>query len=127
MTDLAVLIPARVFNTSKGTIKLRPFWFKDFNDAISLVERYVNVFMVAQTAAEIAERLFAKTQEDYKVIGDIKSLLGLVIEVETAIDIDELQFDEVLALVVEAIDMNLDFFKRIGERLNAQNAEPQAE
>jgi hypothetical protein len=127
MTDLAVLIPARVFNTSKGTIKLRPFWFKDFNDAISLVERYVNVFMVAQTAAEIAERLFAKTQEDYKVIGDIKSLLGLVIEVETAIDIDELQFDEVLALVVEAIDMNLDFFKRIGERLNAQNAEPPAE
>ena len=126
-SDLTVLIPTRVFNTSKGAIKLSPFWFKDFHNAITLVERYVQVFMVANTAAEIAERLFAKTQEDYKVIGDIKSLLGLVIESDTPINIDELRFDEVLNLVVEVIDMNLDFFKRIGERLNnAQSAEPPA-
>ena len=125
MADLAVLIADKSFNTSAGAIELRPFKFKDFNKALSIIERYVNVFMVANTAAEIAERLFAKAQDDYEVIADINNLLTLVIP--TPVNIDDLGFDEVLALVVEVIDMNLDFFKRIGERLNnAQNAEPPA-
>lgn len=125
MADLAVLIADKSFNTSAGAIELRPFKFKDFNKALSIIERYVNVFMVANTAAEIAERLFAKAQDDYEVIADINNLLTLVMP--TPVNIDDLGFDEVLALVVEVIDMNLDFFKRIGERLNnAQNAEPPA-
>ena len=125
MADLAVLIADKTFNTSAGAIELRPFKFRDFNKALSIIERYVNVFMVANSAAEIAERLFAKAQEDYEVISDINKLLSLVMP--TPVDIDELRFDEVLALVVEVIDMNLDFFKRIGERLNnAQNAEQPA-
>ena len=125
MTDLAVLIADKSFNTSAGAIELRPFKFRDFNKALSIIERYVNVFMVANSAAEIAERLFAKAQEDYEVIADINKLLTLVMS--TPVSIDDLGFDEVLSLVVEVIDMNLDFFKRIGERLNnAQNAEPPA-
>lgn len=125
MADLAVLIADKSFNTSAGAIELRPFKFKDFNKALSIIERYVNVFMVANTAAEIADRLFAKAKEDYEVISDINNLLNLVIS--TPVNIDDLGFDEVLSLVVEVIDMNLDFFKRIGERLNnAQNAEPPA-
>ena len=125
MTDLAVLISDKSFNTSAGAIELRPFKFRDFNKALSIIERYVNVFMVANSAAEIAERLFAKAQEDYEVIADINNLLTLVMP--TPVNIDDLGFDEVLALVVEVIDMNLDFFKRIGDRLNsAQNAEPPA-
>ena len=125
MADLAVLIADKTFNTSAGAIELRPFKFRDFNKALSIIERYVNVFMVANSAAEIAERLFAKAQEDYEVISDINKLLYLVMP--TPVDIDQLRFDEVLALIVEIIDMNLDFFKRIGERLNnAQNAEQPA-
>lgn len=125
MADLAVLIADKSFNTSAGTIELRPFKFRDFNKALNIIERYVNVFMVANTAAEIAERLFAKAQDDYEVIADINKLLTLVMP--TPVSIDDLGFDEVLALVVEVIDMNLDFFKRIGERLNsAQNAETPA-
>jgi len=125
MADLAVLIADKSFNTSAGAIELRPFKFKDFNKALSIIERYVNVFMVANTAAEIADRLFAKAKENYEVISDINNLLNLVIS--TPVNIDDLGFDEVLSLVVEVIDMNLDFFKRIGERLNnAQNAEPPA-
>ena len=125
MADLAVLIADKSFNTSAGAIELRPFKFKDFNKALSIIERYVNVFMVANTAAEIADRLFAKAKENYEVISDINNLLNLVIS--TPVNIDDLGFDEVLSLVVEVIDMNLDFFKRIGERPNnAQNAEPPA-
>ena len=125
MADLAVLIADKSFNTSAGAIELRPFKFRDFNKALNIIERYVNVFMVANTAAEIADRLFAKAQEDYEVIADINKLLTLVIS--TPVSIDDLGFDEVLSLVVEVIDMNLDFFKRIGERLNnAQSAEPPA-
>ena len=125
MADLAVLIADKSFNTSAGAIELRPFKFRDFNKALNIIERYVNVFMVANTAAEIADRLFAKAQEDYEVIADINKLLTLVIP--TPVSIDDLGFDEVLSLVVEVIDMNLDFFKRIGERLNnAQSAEPPA-
>ena len=125
MADLAVLIADKSFNTSAGAIELRPFKFRDFNKALNIIERYVNVFMVANTAAEIADRLFAKAQEDYEVIADINKLLTLVMF--TPVSIDDLGFDEVLSLVVEVIDMNLDFFKRIGERLNnAQSAEPPA-
>ena len=125
MADLAVLIADKSFNTSAGAIELRPFKFRDFNKALNIIERYVNVFMVANTAAEIADRLFAKAQEDYEVIADINKLLTLVMP--TPVSIDDLGFDEVLSLVVEVIDMNLDFFKRIGERLNnAQSAEPPA-
>ena len=125
MADLAVLIADKSFNTSAGAIELRPFKFRDFNKALNIIERYVNVFMVANTAAEIADRLFAKAQEDYEVIADINKLLTLVMS--TPVSIDDLGFDEVLSLVVEVIDMNLDFFKRIGERLNnAQSAEPPA-
>ena len=125
MADLAVLIADKSFNTSAGAIELRPFKFRDFNKALNIIERYVNVFMVANTAAEIADRVFAKAQEDYEVIADINKLLTLVMS--TPVSIDDLGFDEVLSLVVEVIDMNLDFFKRIGERLNnAQSAEPPA-
>ena len=125
MADLAVLIADKSFNTSAGAIELCPFKFRDFNKALNIIERYVNVFMVANTAAEIADRLFAKAQEDYEVIADINKLLTLVMS--TPVSIDDLGFDEVLSLVVEVIDMNLDFFKRIGERLNnAQSAEPPA-
>ena len=125
MADLAVLIADKSFKTSAGAIELRPFIFRDFNKALNIIERYVNVFMVANTAAEIADRLFAKAQEDYEVIADINKLLTLVMS--TPVSIDDLGFDEVLSLVVEVIDMNLDFFKRIGERLNnAQSAEPPA-
>jgi len=126
MTDLAVLIPNKTFNTSLGEMELCPFWFKDFNKAMEIIERYTNVFMVANTAAEIAERLFAKSQGNYEVIADIHKLLNLVMV--KPVEIDNLRFDEVLCLVTEVIDMNLDFFKRIGERLNnAQNAGQPAE
>lgn len=126
MTELAVLIPNKTFNTSLGEMELCPFWFKDFNKAMEIIERYTNVFMVANTAAEIAERLFAKSQGNYEVIADIHKLLNLVMI--KPVDIDNLRFDEVLCLVTEVIDMNLDFFKRIGERLNnAQNAGQPAE
>ena len=126
MTDLAVLIPNKTFNTSLGEMELCPFWSKDFNKAMEIIERYTNVFMVANTAAEIAERLFAKSQGNYEVIADIHKLLNLVMV--KPVEIDNLRFDEVLCLVTEVIDMNLDFFKRIGERLNnAQNAGQPAE
>lgn len=116
MADLPVLIPTRQFKTSAGEVELRPFKFKDFNKALSLIERYVGVFMVSQTAQEIAEKLFAKVQEgSYEILGDIEALLSLV---GSGTAIESLQYDEVVALVVEVIDMNLDFFKSIGERLN---------
>lgn len=126
MSDLPVLIPNRQFKTSAGEVELRPFKFRDFNKALALIERYVGVFMVSQTAQEISEKLFAKAASDYEILSDIESLLGLV---GTGSPIEELQYDEVVALVVEVIDMNLDFFKSIGKRLNKveEGGETQAE
>jgi hypothetical protein len=126
-SELQVLIPDRTFNTSAGKVSLVPFKFKHFNRALEIIERYVNVFMVSQTAEEIANRLFAKVSESYEVLNDINTILGMVIVPSAAaIEIDELRYDEVLGIVVEVVDMNLVFFKQIGERLNEKDKSEQA-
>jgi hypothetical protein len=123
-SELQVLIPDRTFKTSVGDVSLVPCQFKHFNRAFEIIERYVNVFMVAQTAEEIAGRLFAKVSENYEVLRDINSLLGMVIvSTQENLDIEELRYDEVLGMVVEVIDMNLIFFKQIGQRLNENKDE----
>lgn len=116
MSDLLVLIPDRTYSTSGGSVTLTPFGFKDFKTALAIIERYVNVFMVSQTGAEMAEKIFAKVSENYAILDDVNALLSLVMRGEA--NLDNLRYDEVICLVTEVIQMNLDFFKQIGERLN---------
>lgn len=125
MSDLLVLIPDRTFATSHGPVTLTPFALRNFKTALGIIERYVNVFMVSQTGAEMAEKIFARVNEDYAILDDIQALLTLVIK--PSIELEDLRYDEVIGLLAEVIQMNLDFFKQIGERLNKMADEPKAE
>jgi hypothetical protein len=135
---LKVLIPSQSYDTSIGKVTLAPFKFKQFPQALKLVERYSEIIFgekteiieeqgvqvavqVPKQGTDIAREIFAKseTDETYAVLSDIEEMLALV-SGGTLTDLDDLGYDEVVALLIEVIQMNMDFFSRIGKRLNTK-------
>lgn len=127
--QLSVLIPDRSFNTSIGDLVLKPFKFKQFNTALEIIQKYVQFILGGEdvTTGSIVSFLLEKSEEDYSVLVDIVKLLSLVSGKESE-EIDELTYDEVFALLSEVIDQNMDFFSRIGKKINpGPVAEPNGE
>jgi len=124
-----VLIPDRSFDTSIGDLVLKPFKFKQFNTALEIIQKYVQFILGGEdvTTGSIINFLLEKSEEDYSVLVDIVKLLSLVSGKESE-EIDELTYDEVFALLSEVIDQNMDFFSRIGKKINpGPVAEPNGE
>jgi hypothetical protein len=133
---LKVLIPSQSYDTSIGKVTLAPFKFKQFPLALKLVERYSEIIFgekteiiegqsvqVPKSGTDIAREIFAKSESDetYAVLSDIQEMLALVSGGSlTDTDLDDLGYDEVVALLIEVIQMNLDFFSRIGKRLSTK-------
>nr|QNL31681.1 MAG: hypothetical protein [Bacteriophage sp.] len=117
--QLSVLIPDRSFDTSIGDLVLKPFKFKQFKEALEIIEKYLKVILGGEdvTTGSIVSFLLEKSEEDYSVLVDIVKLLSLVSGKESE-EIDELTYDEVFALLSEVIDQNMDFFSRIGKKIN---------
>lgn len=117
--QLSVLIPDRSFDTSIGDLVLKPFKFKQFNTALEIIQKYVQFILGGEdvTTGSIVNFLLEKSEEDYSVLVDIVKLLSLVSGKESE-EIDELTYDEVFALLSEVIDQNMDFFSRIGKKIN---------
>ncbi len=127
--QLSVLIPDRSFDTSIGDLVLKPFKFKQFNTALEIIQKYVQFILGGEdvTTGSIINFLLEKSEEDYSVLVDIVKLLSLVSGKESE-EIDELTYDEVFALLSEVIDQNMDFFSRIGKKINpGPVAEPNGE
>ena len=144
--QLSVLIPDRSFNTSIGDLVLKPFKFKQFQIALEIIQKYVQFILGGKdkgnseedkgnseedkgvlTTGDIINFLLEKSEEDYLVLVDIVKLLSLVSGKESQ-EIDELTYDEVFALLSEVIDQNMDFFSRIGKKINpGAVAEPNKE
>lgn len=127
--QLSVLIPDRSFDTSIGDLVLKPFKFKQFKEALEIIEKYLKVILGGEdvTTGSIVSFLLEKSEEDYSVLVDIVKLLSLVSGKEFE-EIDELTYDEVFALLSEVIDQNMDFFSRIGKKINpGPVAEPNGE
>lgn len=129
---LKVLIPSQTYETSIGKVTLAPFKFKQFPMALSLVEKYSEIVFgekleviegeavrVPKTAADIAREVLAKSEDSYLVLADISEMLALV-SGGTLADLDDLGYDEVIGLLVEVVQMNMDFFKRVGSRLSGK-------
>lgn len=121
--QLQILINSRSFSTSAGEIKLVPFKFKQFTIALEIIEQYL-LIITTYDKAELIVELLAKTDDKFKLLTDVVSLLGLVSD-WTAEKFEELGYDEVISLLTEIIEMNIDFFSQIGKRLNPeQKTEP---
>lgn len=117
--QLSVLIPDRSFLTSIGDVTLKPFKFKQFKTALAIIEKYLKIILGSEdvTTASIMESLLEKAEDDYTVLEDIASLLGLVSSKETS-DLGELGYDEIFALLTEVVEQNMDFFGQIGKKIN---------
>ena len=119
--QLSVLIPNRCFQVSIGEIEVKPFKFKQFNEALAIIEKYLKAILGGEevTTGSIINFLLEKSEEDYAVLEDIVDLLKLVSGRESE-QIEELSYDEVFALLTEVIDQNMDFFSRIGKKISPQ-------
>ena len=144
--QLSVLIPDRSFDTSIGDLVLKPFKFKQFKEALEIIEKYVQFILGGKdignseedignseenkaglTTGGIVNFLLEKSEGDYSVLIDIVKLLSLVSGKESE-EIDELSYDEVFGLLSEVINQNMDFFSRIGKKINpGPVAEPNGE
>jgi len=120
MSQLKVLIPERIFDVSVGKVTLKPFKFKQFNQALEKIEPYLKSLTAALTTQAILDQFFAKSEDHYLVLGDLVDLLAMV-SGETALFFDDCTYDEVISLVSEVIDMNMDFFSRLGAGLKEQD------
>jgi hypothetical protein len=123
MSQLKVLIPERIFDVSAGKVTLKPFKFKQFNQALEKIETYLKTLSSVLTTEEILDQFLAKSENHYLVLKDLVELLTMV-SGENAMFFDNCSYDEVISLVSEVIDMNLDFFSRMGTNLKKQEAEP---
>ena len=128
--QLKVLIDSRSFSTSVGEIKLSSFKFKQFSTALEIIEPYVTIYSLdltpAETAAEIVQQLLCKVEDKYSILVNIAALLQLVSNWNSE-QLSELDYDEIIALLVEVVDQNMDFFSRIGERLNKEEDKQKTE
>ena len=123
MSQLIVLIPERLFDVSAGKVILKPFKFKQFNQALDKIEPYLKALSTVSTTGEILDQFLAKSEDHYLVLGDLVELLVMV-SGETALFFDDCSYDEVISLASEVIDMNMDFFARLGTNLKEQEASP---
>lgn len=125
ISQLKVLIADRSFTTSAGEITLKPFKFMQFALVLALIEQYLKVFSQYNSASQIVQELLGKSEDKYTILEDIVKLLGLVSNKETSF-FEGLQYDEVISLLTEIIEMNIDFFSRIGQTLNPPRQETES-
>ena len=136
-SKLKVLIPTRQYDLTTGKTTLAPFKVKQFPQALDLVEKYAGMIFGTvedvidgetiqreRTGAEIVQEILSKSEGTYQVLGDIEALLSLVCD---GLAFDELGYDEAIALLAEVIEMNMDFFKGIGQKLRGNQAETNGE
>ncbi|MEG3437701.1 hypothetical protein V0288_11275 [Pannus brasiliensis CCIBt3594] len=140
--QLAILIPAREFDTSIGPITLKPFPLKHWNKVFDMIDRYKALFhedpitvtgkdgkpqtvMMRISIEEALVILLQKAGENYLILKDLGELISLCSGVEVE-KIEELQYDEIGSLLMEIIDQNGDFFRQIGAKINGTET-PEAE
>jgi hypothetical protein len=132
MSQLKVLIPERLFDVSAGKVTLKPFKFRQFNQALEKIEPYLKALVVVfspepainqpteSPTSKILNQFLAKSEDHYLFLGDLVELLAIV-SGETAQFFDDCSYDEVISLVSEVIDMNIDFFSRLGTNLREED------
>lgn len=136
-SKLKVLIPTRQYELTTGKASLTPFKVKQFPQALDLVEKYAGMIFGTveetidgetiqreRTGAEIVQEILSKSEGTYHVLGDIEALLSLV---SADLPFDELGYDEAIALLAEVVEMNMDFFKGIGQKLRGSQTEASGE
>lgn len=131
LDKLKVLIPDTTVELSIGPVVLKPFKFKNLAIALELTERYAAIILspkeiieddqklyVSKTSLEVIQEILAKTGDsNYPVMQDVRNLLGLLSTDLAPEIVDDLGYDDVFLLLVEAFEINSDFFERLMVKL----------
>lgn len=116
MSDLNILIPAQTVETSAGSITLKPFKFRDFQTALTVVSKYVDLIATAESSGDMVRRILSSGGSE--TLGDVATLIKLTSGKDPEF-LDDLSWDEVFGLLLTIVEQNLDFFFRAGERLGS--------
>ena len=141
MSELSILIPDETISLRHGiNLSMRPCQVKQLKEILGVISRYVDKIAETDDTIELAKYLLADSGE--QGLKDIYLILRNVISIPTEVleklDFDEkdnsedkkdnskdkkdilfdnLLYDELVLLVVKFLEMNKDFFKRIGSKL----------
>ena len=142
MSELSILIPDENVSLRDINLVMRPCQVKQLKEILGVVSKYIDKIAETEDTIELAKYILADSGEQglkdiYLVLRSATSLNAEVLEKldldfdkkDTLDDkknklFDNLLYDELVLLVVKFIEMNKDFFKRIGEKLKPP-AEPQ--
>ena len=116
MSELNILIPDETITLRDGvTVSMRPCRVKQLKEILGVISRYVDQIAQNDDMIQLAKYFLADSGEQ-----GLKDIY-LILQATTSIDKDEvfdnLLYDELLLLVVKFLEMNKDFFKRVGEKL----------
>lgn len=111
--ELKILIPDEVVETSGGQVTFKPFKFKDFPKALGIIEKYVKLFFKSDEPEEAIIGILQNGGE--ATLADVSALIELTSGKNREF-LDELDWPEVVNLLVALFHQNRDFFYRIGEK-----------
>ena len=121
MSELNILIPDEKIKLREIEIMMRPCKVRELKHILSIVSRYVDKLAETEDTFELAKYLLGDSGE--QGLKDVYTILFTCSDVSGEETFDELLYDELTLLIVKFLEMNKDFFKRIGEKLNPPKQE----
>ena len=118
MSELNILIPDEKINLREIEIEMRPCKVRELKHILGIISRYVDKLAETEDTFELAKYLLGDSGE--QGLKDVYTILLTCSNVSGEETFDELLYDELTLLVVKFLEMNKDFFKRIGKKLNPQ-------
>ena len=142
MSELSILIPDENVSLRHGiNLVMRPCQVKQLKEILGVVSKYIDKIAETDDTIELAKYMLADSGEQglkdiYLVLRAATSINAEVLE-KTDLEFtkkdtlddkknklfDNLLYDELVLLVVKFLEMNKDFFKRIGEKMKNQAEE----
>lgn len=123
MSELNILIPDEKIKLRDVEICIRPCRVRELREILNIVSRYVEKLAETDDTFELAKYLLGDSGE--QGLSDVYTILSTCSNVDSQSTFDELLYDELTLLVVKFLEMNKDFFKRVGEKLNPQKEDKQ--
>ena len=115
MSELSILIPDESISLRDVVISMRPCKVKQLKEILGVISKYIDKIAETEDTIELAKYILSDSGE--QGLKDIYLVLRSTTNVDKDETFDNLLYDELVLLVVKFLEMNKDFFKRVGEKL----------
>lgn len=119
MSELSILIPDEQITLRDGfAISMRPCKVRQLKEILGILARYVDKLAETDDTIELAKYLLNDSGD--QGLQDVYHVLKATTSVTDDEIFDNLLYDELIILVCKFVEMNQDFFKRIGIKMRAK-------